>query len=251
MDDPERRAQQCDIFHEDTLAFVEVHELGTKTILNAEDTFGGTLTFLIVHRNTIFSILQQTGPTTLVLGDSSFLGTETAVTAPGPPSVVRPTAIDGSLTCNSNILGLEGINAGREIETFQSFPRGFNDGVELGLEGKLQYGTFFNMQIYPTLQLNGSRQELLSSGDNHLSATFLRAQVDGLLNGLLVLSCCGIGLCAVLGDVVALLSKLRYTDALFYLSVLGLVPMGKGHRRKKQTEHQQGIQFLHKSYKNI
>ena len=65
------------------------------------------------------------------------------------------------------------------------------------------------MQVDVTLQLDGSSQELLTGRDDDTSAAFLRAFVDGLLNGLLVGGGRSVGLGTELGDDVVLAADLR------------------------------------------
>ena len=135
--------------------------------------------------------------------------TKTGITVPWPPGLIGTTTVDGALTCDANVLGLEGIDTGREVETLQTLPRGLYDGVELGLEGELQNGTFLNMEVYTVLQGDGTCKELLSGRDDHASATFLRTEVDGFLDGFLVLGC-RVGLFRpVLGDYILFIRKLR------------------------------------------
>ena len=80
------------------------------------------------------------------------------------------------------------------------------------------------MQADTILQGDGASEELLASGNHHTSATLLGAEVDGLLNGFLVLGSCVGRLSPVLGNQVILVSELWYADALFNLLVLSLVP---------------------------
>ena len=156
--------------------------------------------------------------------DHTLLPAKAGITVPGPPSVVGSATIDSSFTCDGDVSSLEGIDARREVEALQSFPRRLDDRIELWLEHKLQHSTLLDNEVYATLQLDGSCQKLLSCWHNHSSATLLRALVDGLLDGLLIRGCWGINLRTILGDGEGLVSKLRLADALFNLPVLLLVP---------------------------
>ena len=102
MNDPERRAQQGNVLNEDALALVEVYHLGTQTVSRSETA--------LVHVNTVFSLLQQSGTGTHVLGYAAFLHAKLLAAAPGPPCVVGTTAIDDTLTCDGNVAGLIGVN---------------------------------------------------------------------------------------------------------------------------------------------
>ena len=97
--------------------------------------------------------------------------------------------------------------------------------------------------------MDGGCQELAAGRYHHLATTFLGTLVDGLLNGLLVLGSGGVGLGTIFGDQIHLVCKLRLTDTLFYLLVLGLVPiLGMSYRWHQQTEHQNLKNFSHHSY---
>ena len=109
MDDPEGRTQEGNVLYQDTLALVEIYELGSQSILNTEDALRGTLTFLIIHWDAVFTVLQQTGTRFNPLAYHSLLPTEAGITVPGPPGFIASTAVDGSLTCDGNILCTEGI----------------------------------------------------------------------------------------------------------------------------------------------
>ena len=207
--------------------------------MRAEDALRTALTFFIIHGNAVLTILQQSGPGAFILRNAAFLGTKTTIATPGPPSVIRPATIDGALAGNGNVPGLEGIHTGREVKAFQSLPGGLHDWVELGLEGKLKYGSFLHFEVDTTLQLDGSRQELATSRHHHPATTFLRTAVDGFLDGLLILCGSGIGLGTKLSNQVRLVGKLGHTNTLFYLLILSSVPiLGIGQGRHQQTEHQ-------------
>ena len=157
-------------------------------------------------------------------------------TAPGPPRLAASAAVNGSLTGHGNVGGLEGIDAGRQVEALQSFPRRLDDGIQLWFEGELQHGSFLNMQVDMALQADGSREEGLTGRHNDTSAALCRAFVDGLLDSFLVLRRRSVGLCAKRGNHIVLATDLRLPDALFYLPILRLVPAySMAQQGKKQT----------------
>ena len=154
MNDPERRTQQGDIFNQNTITLVQVNHLGTQTV------FGTELT--LVHGNTIFSIFQQTGTGSHILGNAAFLHAKLLTATPGPPCLVASTAVYGSLTSYGNILSLISINQWREIPAVQSLPARRHDWVEFRFENKLKDGTFVNDEVNARLQLDCCGQETLS-----------------------------------------------------------------------------------------
>ena len=186
VDDPEGRPQQGDVLNEDALALVQVNHLGTQTVLRTEAA--------LVHVDTVLGIFQQTGTGTLVLGYAALFHAEALVAAPGPPCLVRATAVNGTLARDGDVLGLVGIDERREVPTVQTLPACGHDGVQVRLEGEFQYGTLLHDEVHATLQLDGSCQEVLALGNDDAAATLLRAFVDGFLNGLLVLGSYGTGL---------------------------------------------------------
>ena len=216
VDDPEGRAQQGDILDEDAVALVEVDHLRAQTVLGTEAT--------LVHVDTVFGLLQQTGAGSHVLGDAALLHAEPLVATPGPPCLVGAATVDGAAPRDGDILGLIGIDERTEVPAVQALPAGGHDGVELRLEGKLQYGAFLDDEVDTRLQLDGSGKKLLASRHHDTAATLGRALVDGLLDGLLVFCCGGCRLCPILGDVVHGVCKLRHADALLNLLVLLGVP---------------------------
>ena len=225
MDDPERGAQQGDVLKENTLTLVETDKLRTQTVFGSEDPLRRTLSLLVIHRYAILTILQQAWARLDALADHTFLPAETRIAIPRPPCVVGTASVDGALAGDGYILGLEGIDAGRQVEAFQTFPRCLNDGVELGLEGKFEYCSFFYVEVHTILQRDGASKECLTSGDDHAPTAFLRTEVDGLLDGFLVLGGCVGRFGPVLGDNIRLVGKLRYADALLNLPVSNLVPL--------------------------
>ena len=173
MNYPEGRTQEGDILEEDTFTLVEVDKLWTHTILRSKYALGRAFSFFIIHGNTILTIFQHSGTTAFVLGRTFSLITKSGITNPGPPGVSAATTIDGTLTGDGDVLGFEGIDTGRDIEAFQTFPRGFYDGVELRFESELQHSPFLYFEVDATLQLDGTCQEFTACRHYHLTATFL------------------------------------------------------------------------------
>ena len=58
MNDPEGRTKQRDILDEDSLAFIEIDELRTQSVLRSENPFRTSPSLLVIHRDSILSILQ-------------------------------------------------------------------------------------------------------------------------------------------------------------------------------------------------
>ena len=93
----------------------------TQTVLRPEDTLRTALSFLIIHRDTVFTILQESCTGTFVLG-RTFLIAEPGIANPRPPGLSGTTSVDGALAGDGDVLRLKGIDTGREIETLQTFP---------------------------------------------------------------------------------------------------------------------------------
>ena len=171
--------------------------------------------------------------------DHAFLPAETGITIPRPPRIVRTAAIDGSLARDSYVLGLEGVDAGREVEALQSFPRGFHDGIEFWLKDKLQHSIFLYHEVHATLQGDGPCEKLVAGRHYHTTAALFRALVDGLLDGLLVLGGRRLWACTILGNQIGVVRKLRLTDALLNLLVHRCVPtLGNCQHGDKQDERE-------------
>ena len=122
MDDPEGRAQQRDILEQNALTLIEADELWAQTVFSSEDALGRALPFLIIHGDAVLAVLQQTGTGATTLTDHALLPSEAGVAVPRPPGVVGAATVDGTLACDSNILGSEGIDTRREIEALQTLP---------------------------------------------------------------------------------------------------------------------------------
>ena len=74
------------------------------------------------------------------------------------------------------------------------------------------------------LQMDGTRQEMLTSRHDDATATLLGTGVDGFLDGLLILLGSIGSFCTIFGNGEVLCGKLRHTDALLNLTVLLLIP---------------------------
>ena len=237
MNHPERRVEQGDVFDEDALTLGEVDQLRTQAVLLSEGALLRGVTFCIGHRHTILTILQQSWTGLVLLGNHTGLPSEALSTAPRPPSLLRTATINGTLARDGNVGLLEGIDARRQVVAVQSFPRGLNDGVELGLEDEFQNGTFLYDQIHVALQVDGTRLESHACRNDDASATFLRAFVNSLLDSLLVVGSAVARLGAILGNQHRGLANLWLLDALLNLPVLLLVPSdGHTHSGHQQAE---------------
>ena len=122
MDHPEWRTQQGDVLQQDAFALVEANQLWAQTIFGSENALRATLTFLIIHRYAVLTILKQARARTATLTDGALFPSETGIAVPWPPGVVATTTIDGALAGDGNILGLESINTRREVKALQAFP---------------------------------------------------------------------------------------------------------------------------------
>ena len=229
VNNPERRAKQCDIFNQNAFALVQVNHLGTQAVSRTE--------LALVHGHTIFCILKQTGTGSLILGNTTRLHTKATVSTPRPPSVVRTATINSSLTSNGNVLGLIGINQRAEVPAIQSFPTCRNNGIELGLESKLKHSTFLDNEIDATFQLNGCSEEMLTCRHDNTPTALLRTLVNSLLNSLLILGSRVGRLSAKFCNVVLFVRKLRHADALLNLLVLLLVPTLSLNAQYHQKQH--------------
>ena len=238
MDNPEWGAQQANIFHEDALAPVEVHQLRTQKVLCHEGAYGVTLSLLIIHRLSVLTAFQQTRTCIFVLlAGHALLPTELWLSAPRPPGVVRTAAINSALAGDGEVCSLKGIDTWRKIETGESFPCCLDNRVEFRLEDEQKHSTLFDMQIDVALQLDSTSLEGLSCRDDDASATLLRTFVYSLLNGFLVLGSSSRCLCTKLGDVIVAAVDYRALYALLYLSVELLVPFATCCWEYQQQEH--------------
>ena len=102
MDDPERGTQQGDVFNQNAFALVEIDHLWAQTACRTKLT--------LVHGNAVLGIFQQAGTGTHVLGDTTLLHAKLLAATPRPPCFVASATIDGTLTGNSDVLCLIGID---------------------------------------------------------------------------------------------------------------------------------------------
>ena len=80
------------------------------------------------------------------------------------------------------------------------------------------------MQVHTIFEGDSTCEERLTCRHNHATATLLRALIDGLLNGFLILLCRCIGLGTEFRNHIILIRKLWDTDTLLYLLVLSFIP---------------------------
>ncbi len=140
MNHPEWRTQQGEVFQEDVLTLVEVDKLWAQTVILGENA--------LVHINTVFCLLQQsgTGATALV---GQFVGctSEVGYARPLPPCFFRAATIDSTFTSHSNVLLLVGIDAWTDVVAIETFPTCRHHGVEVWFKHKLQLGVFLHYEI--------------------------------------------------------------------------------------------------------
>ena len=129
MDGPEGRLQQGDILQQDALTPVEADQLRAETVFRAKDALRVSSALFIIHGYAVFAISQQAWPGFQLLADQALLPSEPLYAYPVPPGIVASAAVDGSLAGDGDVVGLEGVDARREVKTFQSLPRGLDDGV--------------------------------------------------------------------------------------------------------------------------
>ena len=88
MDDPEWRAKQGDVFHQNALTLVEVHQLWAQTVFRTEDALRCALSFLVVHGNAVLTVLQQSWASLVLLCNHTLFPSVAGSSAPGPPCLV-------------------------------------------------------------------------------------------------------------------------------------------------------------------
>ena len=245
MNHPEGRAQQRDVLEQDALALVERDELRPQSILRAEDALRRAPSLFVVHGDAVLAVAEQSGAGLQLLADHALLPSVACGAAPWPPRVVAATAVDGAEASDGDVVSPEGIDAWRQVEALQSLPRRFDDGVELGLEGELEHGSLLDDEVDAALELDSAREELLSGRHDDASAALLRAAVDGLLDGLLVLGGRGRRLGAHLGDDVLGVLELRSLDALFNLLVELVVPLCHEAQWQHDGQCEQAVKSSH------
>ena len=58
MNHPEWRTQQRDILQQNTFALIKTDKLRAQTVFRTEYSLGRTFTFLIIHRDSVLTVLQ-------------------------------------------------------------------------------------------------------------------------------------------------------------------------------------------------
>ena len=123
---------------------------------------------------------------------------------------------------------------GKRVE---GFPRRFDDGVELGLEGKAKDSPFLDDQTDARLELDGPCEECLSGRHDDTATALARTAVDGSLYGSLVVAGCGRRLSTHASDDYGVRAELRRLNALFDLAIERLVPLtGEGEQRRQAEQ---------------
>ena len=122
MDDPEGRGEQRDILNQDALTLVDVDKLRTQTVGRGEGALWRATAFFVLHRDAVFTILQQARTGFGMLVDGAFSPAESGRTAPRPPCLSGAVAVNRSLACHSDIGLLKGIDAGREVIAVNTLP---------------------------------------------------------------------------------------------------------------------------------
>ena len=237
MQHPEGGAQQGDALNAYALALVQTDELGTHAVGKSESAQGIALSGFVAHRHSVLAILQQTLATTLTLTHDARLPPITFRTAPRPPRFPRATAVDSAFTRDSDVRRLEGIDARRKVVAVETFPRRFDDGVDLGLEGKAKDSPFLDDQTDARFELDGSSEECLSGRYDDTATALARTAVDGSLYGSLVVGGCGRRLCTQASDDYGVRAEARRLNALFDVTIERVVPLtGEGEQRRQAEQ---------------
>ena len=151
MNNPEGGVEQCEVLHQNVLTEIEIDELWTQTVFLCEDA--------LIHGYTILGILQQSGTRSASLANHqsgtrsaslanhTLLETKTRIAVPRPPGVVGTAAVNSSFAGYGNVSLLICIDARTEVTAVNTLPACGNDGVEVWLEGKLQYSILLHHQI--------------------------------------------------------------------------------------------------------
>ena len=162
MNNPEGGVEQCEVLHQNVLTEIEIDELWTQTVFLCEDT--------LIHRYTILGILQQSGTRSASLANHTLLETKTRIAVPRPPGVVGTATVNSSFAGYGNVGLLICIDARTEVTAVDALPACGNDGVEVWLEGKLQYSILLYHQIDMTQQRDGSCDEGARRNDDTSTA---------------------------------------------------------------------------------
>ena len=216
---PERRVDHLYILDEDALRAYEVDELRAETLSHTELT--------LIKRHAVFCHFLQSGAGAhlLVFLGYALLVSEVRVAVPLPPCIIVAASVDGTFTGNGDVGNLVGVDAWRVVPACQSFPCGANQRIEFWLKGKLQYGTFFEIQFYEALHLNGSCAPGTLRYD-YGTATFLRNEGDEFVDCLLVLCSRSVLLGSIGRNYILLgcLLDVRQLYALFNALIFSIVP---------------------------
>ena len=168
---PERRVLHRHAFNQHAVATVEVHELGTHSVLNGHLTFVDGFTRLTPGK--------QFGTTAAILTYHALFPAIFLGTAHGPPSLHGTLSVDDPFTGNGQVGLAVGIDKGVHVVAIDTFPAG-KDGrrVKFGVGVEFQDGTFFEMEVDIAFERNGAGVE--SPGrNNHGTTAGLVTSDDG------------------------------------------------------------------------
>ena len=230
VNDPEGRTQERHVLNENVVTLVQVDELRAQAVVLVETA--------LVHVDTVLSSLQQTGTRTAALVNHAGLVAKGVLAAHGPPRLVRAAAVDGALARDGYVLLLVSIDAGTQVPAVDALPAGRHDGVEVGLEDKLQHGILLHNEVNVRKKGDSPRVKRSCRHDDATTA-LLGAGSNGLVNGFLVFHCGGLDAGSVLGNNKIAVGKLGCLNALFNL-LIGGIPriVGKGEGWNQQAEEQ-------------
>lgn len=92
-----------------------------------------------------------------------------------PPGLVVTTTVDGTLTRDGDVSHLVAIDAWRIVPASQTFPRGTDEWIEIGIESEFQRRAFLENEVDMTFHFDGTCVPG-SFRYNHLTATFLETR---------------------------------------------------------------------------
>jgi len=140
---PHRRVQQRHAFDQNVFTLIWLNELRPQKVPFAEDT--------LFDRCAPFAKREQLIPV-VGLFRLACLPPALGLPLPRPPESAVGVSIERALAGDGDILLLEGIDEGGEVQQFHTFPPGKHVGVRAGIAAKTNGGAFADFQIYPAEQ---------------------------------------------------------------------------------------------------